>query len=171
MKLIKNICKIIFNIIIYFLIILLFLYVCLVAYQKIFTKNDLLSFNDYYIFQIASSSMETDLHVGDYIIVEKTNDYEIGDIITFKDDGTYITHRIYKIEDEKIITKGDANDSIDESINKEDVLGKVLFKAIILSFVVKYKFIIIAFIISLFILEAVFKKDKNQKSNLKEKEE
>jgi len=168
MKLLKNLFKVIFNIITYFLIILLTLYLCLVVYQKVFQKSELLSFHNYYIFQIASSSMETDLHIGDYIVVEKTDDYKIGDVITFQVDGTYITHRIHEMNHDEIITKGDANDSLDDSIDKEDILGKVLFKATILSYVIKYKFIIIAFIISWFILDAVLKKEPDLTSNEKE---
>ena len=161
MKTLKKVIKIVFDVIIYFLIGMLLLYLCLVIYQRNIKKSELLQIDDYYIFQIASSSMEADLHVGDYIVVLDTNDYEVGDIVTYKEDGSYITHRIYDIDGEKVITKGDANESLDDSIEKEQILGKVLFKLTILSFVIKYKFIIIALIISSFILELAFKKENN----------
>lgn len=161
MKIIKKICRTFFNIIIYYLIAILFLHLCLTIYQKHFKKNDLVYFKNYYLFQIASSSMETDLHIGDYIVVEKTDKYKVGDVITFKEDNIYITHRVNKIIGDKIITKGDANTTLDESINKEQILGKVIFKLTILSFIIKYKYVIIVVIIASFIIEPIFKKDKN----------
>jgi len=162
MNLLQKIGRVVFNLITYFLITILAIYVCLVAYQKIISKNDLLNIGKYYIFQIASSSMEANLHIGDYIVVLKTADYKEGDIITFKTDDIYITHRIYKLEGEKIITKGDANSTIDESINKEDILGKVLFKADILSFIVKYKFVLIIIILILLVLDELLKVDNKK---------
>lgn len=161
MMILKKILKIIFDIVIYFLIAVISLYLCLVIYQKVFMKSELLSINNYYIFQIASSSMETDLHVGDYILVLKTDDYKVGDIITYEENGVYITHRIHDIDGDNIIAKGDANDSLDDSISKSKVLGKVLFKLYVLTFVFKFKYIIIAIILSSFILETVFK-NKNE---------
>jgi len=165
MKILKKVGKIVFDFIIYFLICILILYLCLVIYQKVFKKSELLTINDYYIFQIASSSMETDLHIGDYIVVLNTDNYQVGDVITFKENGIYITHRIHKIEGNKIVTKGDANESYDDSINKEKILGKVLFKLTILSFVIKNKYIIIAIILASFILESVFKKNEETEEN------
>lgn len=166
MKILKKTGKIILDTIIYFSISILALYLCLVVYQKAFKKSELLTFNDYYIFQIASSSMETDLHIGDYIVVFHTNDYKVGDIITFKENGVYITHRIHKIEGDKIITKGDANETPDDSIEKDKVLGKVLFKLTLLSFIIKNKYIIIAIILASFILEMVFKKENKENIEL-----
>jgi len=168
---IKKVIKILLDIVIYVLIGMLILYLCLVMYQKTISKSELLNIKDYYIFQIASSSMEADLHVGDYIVVKQDEEYEVGDVITYKEDGYYITHRIHKIEEGKIVTKGDANASLDESITKEQILGKVLFKLTILSFVIKYKYIIVAIIISSFILEAVFKKEEKEKNIVEEDEE
>lgn len=168
MRKLKKFVKVFFDFIVYFLICILLLYLGLFIYQKLFNKSDLLTINDYYIFQIASSSMETDLHIGDYIVVLETDHYEVGDIITFKEDGVYITHRINKINGDNVITKGDANETLDDSISKEKVLGKVLFKLTILSFVIKYKYLIIAIILASFILEYVFKNEN--KADTKELE-
>lgn len=166
MKKIKKLGKICFDLIIYFLIGILALYLCLVIYQKVFNRNELLMINDFYIFQIASSSMETDLHVGDYILVLDTDNYQVGDVITFKENGVYITHRIYNIKGDMIVTKGDANNTLDDSISKEKILGKVLCKLSLLSLIIKYKYIIVAIILALFILEYVFKKEKSTDNEL-----
>lgn len=171
MNIFKKIAKIISNIIIYFLIVLLTIYIALVLYQKFVQKSELLSLGSLYIFQIASSSMETNLHIGDYIIVLKTDDLQVGDVITFKENNFYITHRIQKIDGDKITTKGDANQDYDDSITKDIILGKVLCKASILSFVVKYKFLLITIILIMFILDSLFNCNLKKEGNIEKKDE
>lgn len=161
METMKKILNIAFNCVIYILIGILSIYLFLVFYQKFVQKSDLMSIGDFYIFQIASSSMETDLHIGDYILVKKTSDLKIGDVITFKENGIYITHRIYNFDNNEIITKGDANESSDGIIEKENILGKVLFKLHIFTFISKYRFIFISLIVSLYIFDLFIKKSTN----------
>lgn len=170
MKTLKKIWNVISGFIIYFLIGILALYLCLVIYQKVFKQSELLNIGDYYIFQIASSSMETDLHIGDYIVVLHSDNYKVGDVITFMEDEVYITHRIQKIEGNKIITKGDANETLDDSITREEILGKVLFKLTFLSFIIKNKYIIVALILASFILEKVFKNNEETNEELTNEE-
>ena len=43
-----------------------------------------------------------------------------------KQDGNLITHRVKRIAEDKVITKGDANNAEDEPIKKEDIVGKVI---------------------------------------------
>ena len=62
---------------------------------------------------------------GKAIINGKSYHIKKGDIITFRQDNNFITHRVIRIDDEKIITKGDSNTSEDKPINKNDVLGKI----------------------------------------------
>jgi len=156
----KKCLKLLFNLLIYVLMFILISYLGLRIYGKLVNPTDNAILGKYYVFQIASSSMETNLHIGDYIVVKRTDDLKKGDVITFQEDGVYITHRIHEIDGDKIVTKGDANQSLDDSIDKTVVLGKVLFKASILSFLVKYKFIIVSILIGLFILEYVFCENK-----------
>lgn len=165
MNLLKKIFKLVFNVITYLIIIILLLYLLLVFYQKAIVKSELLSFGKFYIFQIASSSMESDLHIGDYIVVLKDAAYQEGDIITFLNDGIYITHRVKEIKNNELITKGDANQTADDSINKNEVLGKVLFKANILTFIVKYKYILIILVLILLTLDELLKKDNPKIDN------
>ena len=158
MKKILKIFKILINIIIYFFIAVLAIYLLIVGYQKYIKKSNLIKINDYYLFQIASGSMEKNYHIGDCIVAKKQDDYKVGDVITYELDGFYITHRVHKIENDKIITKGDANKTLDDAINKKDIVGKVLFKLTILSFLIKYKYLIILVIIMLYILDNIIEK-------------
>lgn len=109
------------------------------------------------IYKVMTGSMEPNIHVGDYLLVIKSKEYKEKDIVTFKKDGYYITHRIIKINKETVITKGDANNVADEEINKSDIVGKYIFKNKILNYIMEYKYILIGIIIILFIISEVFK--------------
>lgn len=85
-------------------------------------------------YMIETSSMEPELVPGDVVIVRKVenlDDIKKDEIITFKNRGEVITHRVSSINSvtKKITTKGDKNASDDiEPINIGDVLGKKVFK-------------------------------------------
>lgn len=83
----------------------------------------------YQMISIASGSMEPVYYRGDAIIYEKTNNIKVGDIIVFEYDNKIITHRVYNINNNKIETKGDNNESIDpNTITTNDILGIVKYK-------------------------------------------
>ena len=159
MEKIKKIVNVIYNIIIYGLIIIILFYLCIIGYNKVFKKESLPSINNYYLFQIASGSMENKLKSGDYIIVKKTNKYKKGDIITYKEDDYYITHRVKEIKGDNIIAKGDANDTEDEPIKKSDILGKYVMKAYILTFISNNK-IIFLILLAIWFIFGIFSKKK-----------
>ena len=92
-----------------------------------------------------------------FIIKDK---YLVNDVITYHaKDNTYVTHRIVDINQDTIITKGDANNTSDEPINEKDIIGKIVMKFSILGFIL-YLFsqplswvilLIIGFVITLLI--------------------
>ena len=61
-----------------------------------------------------------------------------------------------KIEDDVIITKGDANNTEDEGISKDQIEGKVVYCGGILNFIINYKFVIAAFLVGLYLLSCYF---------------
>lgn len=169
-KINKTPIKIIVDIITYALIVIVGLYLLFSIYNKFITKDKVVLIGKYYIFEIATGSMEHELVPGDYIVVEKTDNYKVGDIVTYLEDGYYITHRINKIEKDSITTKGDANTTLDNPISKDKIVGKFLFKERILPFLTKYKVLVIAILFALIILESAFKED-NKSKKVKQKEE
>ena len=149
------------NILFIFIIFLLIVYFILRATNKI------------EIYNVETGSMENKIHPGDYILLLKKDKYYVGDIITFKVKKYFVTHRIIKIEDDKIITKGDANNEEDDAIHKNQIEGKVIYYGGILNFIIKFKFVIVVFLIGLYLLSSYFgedktRKQKNEKSNLDE---
>ncbi|MEO1772246.1 signal peptidase I [Candidatus Enterococcus ferrettii] len=77
---------------------------------------------------VSSGSMEPTLSWGDLIVVQRKGSYQAADIVTFAqpEDKYPITHRIVSINEESIVTKGDANTSSDLPIHNEQIFGKVI---------------------------------------------
>ena len=99
-----------------------------------------LDFSDSEILVIPTGSMDgepQDYHIStipvDSIIMvhhlsqEQKENLEIGDVITFHQDGIYKVHRIVQVNDDgTLVTKGDANQFPDPAIQLSDVTGKVV---------------------------------------------
>ena len=117
--------KIISNIVIVILSIVLLLAIYNLINIRII-KKDYTNLFGYTYFDIITGSMVDTINIDDYVFVKITKDVKENDIISFKYDGDIVTHRIIEINDKEIITKGDANNTIDNPITKDDVIGKVI---------------------------------------------
>ena len=93
-------------------------------------KHDLATVNGYGILEVITGSMEPTIHVGDLIVIDtETKDYQVNDIVTFYDvDGSFVTHRIMAINEDKVVTKGDNNNTNDEEMAKSKIVGKYVTK-------------------------------------------
>lgn len=109
----EKIKKVVFRIIYFFVIIYLLIFI-----PTIWKDKPLV---------VISGSMEPTLSVGGvlYYHDKKYDQYEIGDILVYKLEDHIISHRIYDITENGIITKGDANSAYDSLlIKKEQILGE-----------------------------------------------
>lgn len=142
---------------------------------NIFSMNNKSLFG-FRIYRVISGSMQPALQIGDVIIVKKSNNYSERDIITYSNGLTTITHRIIAINNDEVITKGDANEVNDKPINKEQIVGKFFFRisnfslfSIILSKNVIY-LIMIFLLVLIFLLvigDRIIKNLRYQSSNVK----
>jgi len=114
------------------------------------------------IYKVETGSMEYKIHVNDYILLFKSSKYKMGDIVTYRENDYFITHRIIKIDGDKVITKGDANNMEDVGININQIEGKVVYCGGILNFIINFKFAIIAVLVSLYMLSCCFEKEKKE---------
>lgn len=140
--------------------ILLFCY----AQLKIF-KKDYINFCGYTIFQVITGSMSDTINPQDIVIVKLTDDVKTNDIITFRVGKDFVTHRIVGLEEGKIITRGDANNSQDAPITKDDIIGKVVFiisNIAIWMNVIKEPIVIVAIIITIITIKLAFFKETNE---------
>lgn len=82
----------------------------------------------YSIFSTETGSMSKTIEKGDIVIVKLgENTLNEKDIITYKSGNAIITHRIKKIDGNTIIAKGDNNNTEDDPIEKDIVIGKVVY--------------------------------------------
>lgn len=127
--------------------------------------------NVIYVLQVKTGSMETNIHVGDYILVKNTKDFNTGDIITFKIQDYYVTHRVKSINGDRILTKGDANNTFDDEIMKDDVIGKVVYKGALLNFVFKFRALLVIIAIAFFVISCLLEDSDEKEKERKDKKE
>ena len=94
---------------------------------------------------VLSGSMEPTIKTGSIVVVKPADDYKIGDIVTFQKriDKEPTTHRIEEIRvvggSPIYTTKGDANNAEDRGeIQKEEIIGKVLFSIPYLGYIINF---------------------------------
>lgn len=113
-------------------------------------------YHNYKLYIISSGSMEPTLKINELILVKKSKEYKVGDIISYYDESLQmpITHRITHIEGSRYYTKGDYNNIEDYiTATPQTIIGKVIWNSYYLgSLYVHYKFILVVLLILVFLL-------------------
>lgn len=147
----------------YFASIFLVLLVSLCIYTFVMTdimKKDYVNVFGYTYFVIGSGSMSGTIEVDDIIFVKITKTVKMNDIISYKNkDGDIITHRLIQKNGSRYVTKGDVNNAPDDSIEKNQIIGKVIC-CISPSFILKSiaVFLIIFIFLALVNFDGIIKK-------------
>ena len=121
----RKVAEVIINV----LTVIVFIFLAIIIFAKVrmlITNKDYFELFGYSAFNVATGSMEPTIKQNDIIIVKMNDKYEIDDIITFEKDNAYIKHRVIMINDNNVITKGDANNTNDVAIDKKLILGRVI---------------------------------------------
>ena len=74
---------------------------------------------------VLSGSMEPTLSVGDLLIVKAQKHYKIGDIVVYQSGKMSVVHRIVALDEEMVVTCGDANNANDEPFPVTAIKGAV----------------------------------------------
>lgn len=128
MKIVKKICRWIFDIILFIILAI----ALIMAYNHIqinIKGNTYTTMLGYSAFEVATGSMSNTIEIGDVILVKLIEPNETlseNEIVVFTQDTTLVTHRIIKINGDQIITKGDANNTQDDPISRGQIIGKVV---------------------------------------------
>ncbi len=120
----------IWKIIIKLFIIIIFLSTIFFMYCYIFLyvfHQDFVNFCGYTLFEVGSGSMSPTIKSNDVVVVKINDNYNETDIITFLYKDNYVTHRVIQINHDSLVTKGDANNVVDDTIDKNQVVGRVIF--------------------------------------------
>lgn len=124
-KLVKKICNIILDI----LIVIFGLILIVTIYNDIQVKAFNKSYADFFgytSFEVQTGSMVPAVNINDLVIVKIDKSPKIGDIITYQKGNAFITHRVVESYKETYVTRGDANNTKDEAIKKDQIVGKVV---------------------------------------------
>ena len=175
MKKLKNnkIFKIIFRTIEVIFFAYVLVYLACVIFQKISNNS---SIAGYRMFTVVSGSMDPVYKVGDVLITKeiKKEELKVGDDVTFNNlsENMIITHRVIRInEEEGIVTQGVANQIQDSPIEYSQILGKVVKKMVVATFLSNlirsqfgfFFFIFTPMVIIIFLeIIDVFKKDEEE---------
>lgn len=89
---------------------------------------------------VLTGSMEPVLSENDLIVVVKSAQYNVGDIVVYTTGGTPVVHRVIETDDGGgiLVTKGDANNTADAPISLSKVLGKVAFSLPLIGIVPRF---------------------------------
>ena len=120
------------------------------------------------IYKVKTGSMEDNIHVGDYVLIMHKDEYKIGDVVTFEKNDGFITHRIVKIDGDNIVTKGDANNVEDDTIDKSSIIGKVILSGGMINIIITYKYAIVAVFLSIYLFSCYFGKKQLNVEELEE---
>ena len=97
LKYLNKIFQIFIDILIFIITLLVFLSLYNMISIKVLHKNQ----NNIFgitIFEIVSGSMEPTINVKDLIVVSQTDKIKENDIITYRDNNDFITHRVLKLK-------------------------------------------------------------------------
>jgi len=151
----------------------LLLFVAFIKVNTILKKdNKYLSLFGYSVFNVATGSMAPTINQNDIIVVKTEKKYNTDDIITYKKDMDFITHRIIDINDNGYVTKGDANNSIDGTIKNDIIIGKVvkvLVQAGIWQKILTTPSVVIMIFVTLLLFDLAFSYKGRQENIAKEK--
>ena len=128
MKVVKKICRWIFDIIL-FIILAIALIMAYNHVQVNIKGNTYTTMLGYSAFEVATGKMSNIIEIRDVILVKLIEPNETlseNEIVVFTQDTTLVTHRIIKINGDQIITKGDANNTQDDPISRGQIIGKVV---------------------------------------------
>ena len=83
---------------------------------------------EYPMVSITSSSMWPALKEGDLVLIKGIDKEEltIGDVIVYSNERGFTIHRIVKLNENSLITKGDANNVNDNPVEYDQVIGRVV---------------------------------------------
>ena len=116
----------ILNILITVVVVITIIGLYYMAQVKILNK-DYANIFGYTFFEVATGSMANTINIGDIVVVKVNEAFKENDIIVHKEENSFITHRVIKIDGQDLITRGDANNSEDKPIKSDQILGKVIY--------------------------------------------
>lgn len=128
MRVVKKIFRWVFDIILFIILGI----ALIMAYNHIqinIKGNTYTTMLGYSAFEVSTGSMSGTMEIGDAILVKLIDQDEVvskDEIVVYSQGTALVTHRIVEVNDNQIITKGDANNTNDTPIQRNQIIGKVI---------------------------------------------
>lgn len=128
MRVVKKIFRWVFDIILFIILGI----ALIMAYNHIqinIKGNTYTTMLGYSAFEVSTGSMSGTMEIGDAILVKLIDQDEVvskDEIVVYSQETALVTHRIVEVNDNQIITKGDANNTNDTPIQRNQIIGKVI---------------------------------------------
>lgn len=154
------------------LILILLVISVIASFQTTFLGKKYNNFFGYTLFEIKTASMSGTMEIGDWIFVKVTKDVKLNDVVTYEEDGAFVTHRIIEQYQDTFVTKGDSNTAKDSPITKERIVGKMIKVLPNFGLVKKTLFntkVLIILVITIIAGCSLFQSDNNSNKKTKEK--
>ena len=75
---------------------------------------------------VLTGSMEPTIMADDMILVKEADSFREGDIVVFQSGSILVVHRVLEVQEDSLLTQGDANNAPDEPVALKDVKGIVI---------------------------------------------
>lgn len=75
---------------------------------------------------VLSGSMEPTFSKGTLLIIKKSEDYQVGDIVVYQSGPSLVVHRVIELDGDTVVTRGDANNASDTPFDRAEVKGVVV---------------------------------------------
>ena len=115
----------ILNILLVIVSILIIIGVYYIVQIKVF-QNEYSNLFGYTFFEVATGSMSNTIEIGDVVVVKITKEVNKNEIIVYRDGDNFVTHRLIEKDGDKLVAKGDANNSEDKPIEEKMIIGEVV---------------------------------------------
>lgn len=136
-------------------------------FQTVFLGKKFNQLFGYTMFEIKTASMTPKIKIGDWILVKITNDVKLNDIVTYEDNGSFVTHRLIESYNNTYVTKGDSNNTKDEPITNNQIVGtvvKIMPKFGILKKTLFNPWVLISLFITVMLYCLLFDNNQNKKT-------
>lgn len=80
----------------------------------------------YGLADVLSGSMEPTFSKGTLLVVRQADDVAPGDVVVYQDGRELVVHRVVSVQDNVVVTQGDANNVADAPFDKSQVKGVVV---------------------------------------------
>lgn len=97
------------------------------AISKHILKKNYVDIFGYSYMSVESNSMYPYMEKGNTIIIKLNEEFKVGDVVTYTEGNSFVTHRITKIDGIMVTTKGDYNNSEDLPFPSSNIIGVVKF--------------------------------------------